>query len=388
MSKKISYIISINGGAATGKAWTYDYGQTKEVRLYIQKQKAVICFEQGIKKSHEDLITFKVKLFRDAYRKVYMLHAILYDTGLAVKHMEIRIDGVSKSYDDASENFPFLFSMIKNKKQNLSDGWKKYMLAPVLSIPKSKKDTDLRFCAAFSFLAAKNRDYRIDRFTNLWTAMNAYGNYLAKRYEGSLAKLYDMENASNTVKGVVEIYGKDGVIVDLIARFISKDAKTHSRAEVEEFWDTNYDVQKALDQIPKGDYKELYEEAKKVLDPSYVLPEKYQALQDSIASYGQPLFVFLITDYPYYLRCHYLHGSFSTILFSSYNDYELNSLGVVNYFLERFLDEIIPEIFKSDFWSEEKYEEVKDCLKVILGKEDNGRYRYERRGLEKLTLKS
>lgn len=43
------------------------------------------------------------------------------------------------------------------------------------------------------------------------------------------------------------------------------------------------------------------------------------------------------------------HGNRTTLLFSAYNDYEIAVIRTANYFLETFLNENIPEIFKPDF---------------------------------------
>ena len=53
------------------------------------------------------------------------------------------------------------------------------------------------------------------------------------------------------------------------------------------------------------------------------------------------------------------------MLFLASTDKELTMLHVVNYFLERFLNESIPKMFDEDFFAEAKYEKVKQYMRLV-----------------------
>lgn len=373
MSKKYTYQIILNDAAKTGQPILYKFGMTSDIQLYIYPQKAIIEFEMGSKKTVDDLLSFKVKIFRDAFRKVYLLHALKYDCGLEVKKMQIMADKEVKLFDAETPNFPFLFSMIEPRPLGVGNQWEAAM-DRILELPKTKQDTDHRFSALFSLLASSSRSYRIDRFTNLWTAMNAYGNYIAECYESSLKKKYVLDNMdylgskkkTDRVNRSLFLYRQDVKITKVLSLLV------HSPLEfidTTELWKDYYGVQNALSKISASDYSELYEEARKALSPDYELQEKYKELEACANRFHRPLFVFLLIEYPYHLRCKFLHGSFSTILFSAYNDYEIACLGVVNYFLNRYLNEVLPDLFHPDYWTEARFEEIQEFLKMIVGQE-------------------
>ena len=69
-----------------------------------------------------------------------------------------------------------------------------------------------------------------------------------------------------------------------------------------------------------------------------------------VAEYGKKDFDvtpygFLLTDYPYYLRCTLFHAERPIELFSFESDWELKSLRIVNFLLEEFLDQNLHILF-------------------------------------------
>ena len=177
MSKKHVYIININGGSKEQEL-LYNYSTTKNVSICIGMQQASITYQKGTKWEAEELVSFKDKLFRDAFRKVYLLHALIMNQGLIVHEIEIVIDNISARFDETITAFPFMYSMISNEELKLSDKWKE-IIPEVILTPKSKMDTDLRFGALFSYLSSRSKKYLIEQFTDLWTAMNSYYSYIA-----------------------------------------------------------------------------------------------------------------------------------------------------------------------------------------------------------------
>lgn len=169
---KHSYSIEINGGAKIGIKQVYSFRSTKDISIIIGTQKATISFLYGPLKKPEEFTELKDKLFRDALRKAYLLHAFLKNEGLAIKTINYRIDNDSYSFDWNTPNFPFVFSMIPSRELNLSKEWQNdEVIAFYAGATKTSSDTSYRNCAALAYLASKSRSYQTDRFLNLWTAM-------------------------------------------------------------------------------------------------------------------------------------------------------------------------------------------------------------------------
>jgi hypothetical protein len=74
-------------------------------------------------------------------------------------------------------------------------------------------------------------------------------------------------------------------------------------------------------------------------------------------------YAFVLLAYAYYLRCKYIHGNKTTILFAAYHDAELAALRVVNYFLSEYLKQAIPETFNKNYFTEGMYNSVRITIK-------------------------
>ena len=140
------------------------------------------------KKEHDDIISFRVRLVKDALRKAHLLHAISFDESLIVKKIAVMIDDDEKIYTDSVTGFPFFFSMLNSKNFGWGQCWKQDQIGVVLSGTKTQTENDYRFISLFSYLAGQSKQFEIDRFTCLWTAMNANYNHIAKCYEDRLCQ--------------------------------------------------------------------------------------------------------------------------------------------------------------------------------------------------------
>lgn len=72
---------------------------------------------------------------------------------------------------------------------------------------------------------------------------------------------------------------------------------------------------------------------------------------------------FLLFEYGYYIRCNYLHGSKAPILFIEAGDEKLAAFRGLNVFLGEYLKEVIPQMFRADWFTEEMYQAAKMGLK-------------------------
>ena len=88
----------------------YSYGSIRKISLSVEDQRAVIRYELGKLRTAEDLIAFRYNDFRDALRKVILLHAVTYDRDLVIKKIIIKIDDESYFFDrdnDPTGHFPY-----------------------------------------------------------------------------------------------------------------------------------------------------------------------------------------------------------------------------------------------------------------------------------------
>ena len=357
--KKHIYVINFNGGSGQNKK-LYQFGSVKDIALYIGKNKASIRYESGALKEQEDFITFRIKLFRDAYRKVHLLHALIYNTGLKVDRIAIIIDGAAKEYDKSCPSFPFLYSMIKPKDLGLGGAWKD-LIPETLTVAKSVMDKDLRFVSAFSFLMAKSKDYETERFSSLWTAMNAYYSYVALCYEKMLrAELGAGENEK--LHSALTLHG-DYQMIGALCWLIGGKYRSYGKEDTDRLW-RRHCVENALGHCEEPQVQKLYEAAVEEASGAE-LPAEYADLASCAEEIRVSLFGLLLLVYPYHWRCDLFHGNRTPVLFLACTDHELTMLHVINYFLERFLNESIPKMFKEDFFTEAEYEKVKQYMRLI-----------------------
>lgn len=361
---KHQYIIHINGGSKQN-ALIYQYGRVKGISLRIGKQKATIAFETGSNMSAAELTSFKSHLFRDAYRKVYLLHALMKNEGLDVKEIEIFIDGDSYSYNQKDPHFPFMFSMIDIKPLGLSKSWSD-LIPAILMTPKSEMDKDFRFVSAFSFLASKSKQYTIERFTNLWTSMNAYYSYIASLYEKELKSELGMVDDNEPLKNRdLKLMKVDGRSIGALCWLLYPKYMYPKNAE--ELWKHNYKTEKILSEYSPSQIHDLYEACLSETR-GVELPARYNDLAECAELFGVPLYTYLLLINAYHWRCNLFHGNRATMLFSAYNDYDISVLHTINYFLDEFLNDAIPKMFHNDFFAGD-YEKVKQYMREISTKQ-------------------
>ena len=373
--RKHKYIIHFNKGSKA-KELLYNYGKVNNISLRISNQRATISFETGSKYVAEDLISFKSNLFRDAYRKIYFLHALINNCGLDVRNIEVVIDGNNTFYDKDYPHFPFLFSMIEKKNLGLYDEWSE-LVPDVLSIPKSKMDDDLRFVAAFSYLAAGSKQYEVERFTDLWTSMNAYYSYIAFRYENELRNELGIQHNGGSLHASLKIQKNDSLSRGALCWILCPGRyQVKSRKEADELWKNNYKTERILCDFSESGIRDLYEASKEEIEGG-AFPLQYDELASCAKLFGVPVYTYLLLIYPYHWRCNLFHGNRTTMLFSAYNDYEIAVLHTVNYFLKSFLNKAIPEMFTNDFFTS-SYKSIKEYMRRVTRK-PNGTNDFDKR---------
>ena len=363
---KHKYEVIINTPCKSQEA-VYDYGSIKNISIAVEKQKAHIKYEVGALRTAEDILKFRYKDFRDAYRKVILLHAIRFNSGLEIKKIIVKIDEESFLFDKDHDEigfFPYMFSMIKKKDLELGESWKE-LEKDIVKLTGTQIKEDLRFSAAYSFLASKNREFLVDRFANLWTAMNAYYSFVAKMYEEKTMEDYKLDSLT----GKLKVFGRDAESMGLVSWLIFPQYTDISDKErLKALWKNNYDVEKNIEKYKISDIQELYNASIEEMQGK-TLPEEYKILSNRASVFNVNLYQFFTLIYPYNLRCKYFHGNSPTILLAAYNDYELRALELVNYFLTQFLNKVIPDLFKEDFWNDERQKKAVEFIEFLSKKD-------------------
>ncbi len=371
MAKKELKII-INRRCNNRNPFIYSAGSTKGIELHVVNNGAMVRVTMDSKKNtHEDLRYFRNAVLKDAFRKVFFLHALRYDYNLEPHKIIMSIDGDERIYDKETEGFPFLYSMISKVAMGLPDSWKEpELIQRFLGLSKSKSDEDLMSIAVNAFLASKGREYVIDRFTNLWTSMNAYYKYVGSMYNTYIEnKVY--RNKEIVEQLPAEIKAKGDIIetnLKLVPNkerermgFLMKclepkpeseklDAGYFNGVEKKKKRAARHKFEEELHRLPIEDRPRLYDYAEELLKGREAKKEdEFYYFHELSQTMGQKLFFFLIFEFPYYCRCNYVHGEKSIFLLAYANDYQLSVLYAAGYFVERFLLEMIPKTLKGEF---------------------------------------
>ena len=355
---KHSYCITINRIPASREPIEYVFRKTA-CTLTCARDAAAVRFSMGTKRTHEDLISFRVDLAKDAMRKMYLLHAMRFDSRLRVRSVTVTIDGESKTYEQGYPGFPFLYSMLTARDLKLPRSWQdRDFLTAALAATKSKADNDPRYACLFSFLTGTGKVYESERFTCYWTAVNALYNHIfacANPFHAARGKVKFDDTAFNK-----QVLKGDSVGLSILLRLTGSGTKLSDKAERDSFRSQYGATKVALRSVGRDDLPELYRQMyAHRADPRW-FPEGPlgEHLRECCARTGCSCWGFLLFDYAYYIRCNYLHGEKTPILFTAVNDPELAAFRALNVFLGEFLREIIPQIFRDYWFTEETYRAI------------------------------
>ena len=362
---KHTYIIAINRLPASREPIDYTFRQTK-CTLTCSRDAAAVRFSMGVAKTFEDLVSFRVDLVKDAMRKMYLFHAMRYDSRLHVRSVTVTIDEETKVYTQGYPGFPFLYSMLTCKELGLPESWHdREFLTAVLTATKSKSDNDCRYACLFSFLAGTGKVYESEKFTCYWTALNAHYNYLMECYKQTLAAKNGAAKYDDLPKGK-RFKGGDSTSIGALLRVLGCGDAMSSQAQRTGSHRSEYGAVKSLLRAyDRGQLRDLYDELLAHRTDYAWLPDG--PLGDHLAQCCtrtcQTPWGFLLLDYAYYIRCNYLHGDKATILFSAANDPELAAFRALNVFLGEYLKEAIPQMFREDWFTEDMYRNIRVGLR-------------------------
>ena len=356
---KHTYVVTVNRIPATREPIEYKY-RNISCTLTCSKDAASVRFEMGTAKPHEDLITFRVDLVKDAMRKMYLLHAMRFNTRLRVRSVTVTIDDESRVYKQGYPGFPFLYSMLTAKDLGLPESWQDpNFLTTVLTTPKSKTDNDSRYACLFSFLAGTGKVYESEKFTCYWTAVNALYNHVMESARPYYARRMGVARYEDLPRKKKELSG-DATGISALLRLTDSGRELSTKGDRNTYRQQYGMIKSILRYIPREEFPTLYRELLLHRDDPSQFPvgPLGDHLRECCSRTGSSAWGFLTLDYAYYIRCNYLHGNKATILFTAASDPELAVFRCLNVFLGEFLKEMIPLIFRENWFTEEDFRKV------------------------------
>ena len=137
MKKKYNYRISFNGLCKNGLSLQYDYGHTKNISFCIDQDCVLISFQMTVQKEPIDIVGNL--LFRDALKKFFLVHTVLYGYQPELKSLEIQTDTKKLTLQNSDDNFPKIYTLLPNEPIILPESWKtREFLTFLLQTCKSK----------------------------------------------------------------------------------------------------------------------------------------------------------------------------------------------------------------------------------------------------------
>lgn len=335
-------------------SYEYTFNRTKNISLKINKNQS--CVSYKIKTIPSLDKTVKTALFYDAITKVFLLHLILFSETIDLEKVQIKIGKEARILPE--ENEQIFHSLVNNKLLRVfSDDWKNSFFMEKL-LNTSKSNYDSRFSSLFAFIISKSKKYEIERFQNLWIAMNGlysfYANQIAK-------EILDIRNKNGKLCSFSE--NKQLLLFQFFIEskaepidFITKDNRDSIGKEFTEILNSfDYDDTISKEILLSEKYKKLREKIR----------EKLSEKEINLFEY-----TYLTIHYAYYLRCNFFHANKPLPLIYFNQKHEWKVLQFINGLIEEFLDSNLYKFFTEDFIRTEKIriEENKRKLKTKLDK--------------------
>lgn len=340
--KKHEYLIILNCGKRRKDPLVYQYRNTKDIELHIQKGRACIAFCQGSERKTDVLLAGTDNLCTDAIKKAMLFHLILYAEPLDIRQMDMSINGILYSVCKRKKrDEPIVYSMIETRFDHpLPDIWRDAaVLQTLISMPKSAYDS--RMNAVIALLLGKTRYYRSEKAIYLWMSMNGCYNFVTEQVKAygecsaqkaKINNLEDERGKQNALKAIAGLSsGSRRLKEEEEKLFVKKAVTALNRVQVD----------------PAALYDDL------INGRTCTFADELNTLQEQQEA-QIPLMTFMTIWLPYQIRCNYFHSDQAMPLFLYAGDPLLKALYYTNYFVERFVEENLPQWLKSKEIPEEQ----------------------------------
>ena len=258
-------------------------------------------------------------LLKEAIKRIALLHILQYQKPLEIKNLTLTITrNRHKSQScDLSQSLVFYQMFEGPLLHPVSDEWKNpEIMQNILKFQKSKDELSKSMSALYAYLFSKTKNKETERFTYLWIAMNGYFQALSPD-----PHISEREQMNRFVR-------QKGLGTNILSKAFRDKTGLPAALEVKKLHEPV--TREDLDQERCGSFSDFIRE--KI--------NEYGSDNFDVTPYG-----FMLTDFPYYLRCNLFHASRPMQLFSFENDMELKSLRITNSLLEDFLDQNLHELF-------------------------------------------
>lgn len=386
---KVHIIINGTTGICPQDFLPYRYGHS-EGRIYIGEKCAVVDLPGNIDLSYEDFCHLnEANNFKDALRKVILLHAVKQNMALEIERIVIcegayEADSDEERYSvEISENsegaeedgFPFVNAFMGERRLLLVKKWQsEEVINSILTMVKSQVEEDGRMLSLYAFLGSQGRMRECDKFFYLWMSFNAYYTEVCRRFE----REYDRRNpdlprpeiSENMSKREMKEYRKyhfeniDFKMIDFFVHILRPDSQKATRTLLETKQQVFNRMEGVINIISKKNYGDIYR-CIEMMRPAPEETEYAEALQmiyECADEFGQDAYVYILCEYAYYLRNGLFHGKHTSLLFEEFDDRKVKIYAFVNHFLWKFLNHNIPELFIQTTLSDEVYEEQLQIL--------------------------
>ena len=314
----INYKLIINN-SVKGHRYYFSYRNTQKISLAVNRSGAAVSF--GSTKYYPEHIENKYlhALIKESIKRAALLYILLYQKPLTIKKLELIITRKQTAPETIDLTGLLIFYQMFDAPllRSISNEWKNpEVLQNLLKYRKSKDDLSRQISALYAYLFSKTKKKEMERFSYLWIAMNGFFAAVSGTTRDRDAMNYFVKKYGI---GSVVLTGREREKVCLPATFELMKVPEPVTKEKLDITAQNPFIEFLNAKLAEYDKKDF-----------------------DITPYG-----FLLTDFPYYLRCCLFHASHPIELFSFETDWELKSLRIVNGLLEDFLDCNLHTLFLS-----------------------------------------
>lgn len=332
MAKKRDYVVRVNGGAKRGAShYQYSYASTKGIKLDLGPRSATISMSLWSRKSASDFgSTGCCRLYDDSLYKTSMAWLLRYGRIVPIQSITVQVgDGPETVVYDVGKpgggRPPFSALSFSGKVDLPEEFRSEHVMSTILSISRTK--VSHRMAALNALLLAKMKSDKsgvsdiVERFSNSWTSLNGYYNYVDSRLPHAHYKEYKRIETSLKLHGL----GDQAV------------STTHR------------------DQLSRVAIRAL-EGVKSLREPvAPAVQERLALLSDRIREFtddkgecpygGLTVDGFLLFCLPYFFRCKLLYGEKPLPLFVYETDERMWCLPLLSDLIVDFLDKNLWKLF-------------------------------------------